>query len=456
MATVMRRVAFKGSTLVGVTLVGTAYYQRLPQEHGDHRSAPSEGAATRVYRTFVAPLVMCIDPETAHNLALRMARVWQGVRVLAEPTQAGSTPLDWLLRPGRFTTASTGPVLSQNLFDGKLNFKSPFGIAAGFDKNALLVPLYRLECIPGLGFSEVGSVSALPSLGNPQPRCWRVPTDEAVINFMGLNNEGAASIAERLEGFAAFGRAGLPTASGPSRAPVGVNIAKTHSQEIYGEAAIEDFMSSFRTLAPHADFVVLNVSCPNTAEGKTFEDPTALRDLLEAVAKERTHLTGAAQLAPVLVKLHAPPNTEAGHGKLCNLLDVIKSSGIVDGIVMSNTVPDREVPLSADGQLAAAAPGVRGGLSGVPLQERSTAAIRTIYKATGGCLPIIGVGGVDSPEEAYTKIRAGASLIELYTGIVYKGPGVFSDLHVGLRRLLERDGFHSVAEAVGADAVRMV
>merc|ERR1711920_265048 len=117
------------------------------------------------------------------------------------------------------------------------------------------------------------------------------------------------------------------------------------------------------------DFVVLNVSCPNTAEGKTFEDPAALRDLLGAVARERAHLADPGQSAPVLVKLHAPPNTEVGHEKLCNLVDVLKSSGIVDGIVLSNTVPDREVPLSADGRLAAAAPGVRGGLSGVPLQE---------------------------------------------------------------------------------------
>jgi len=447
-ASALRSRAFKGSAVVGATLVGTAYYQRVPRSHRDHRTAFSEGAATRAYRAFVAPAVMCIDPETAHTWGLLAARAWQALRVLAESPQPAPAALDWLLRPGCPAEPPTGPALGQDLFGGRLRFETPFGIAAGFDKNAVLVPLYRLGCIPGLGFSEVGSVSAQPAAGNPRPRCWRVPSDSAVVNFMGLNNEGSSAIAERLEGFAAVGRAAPPASGAPFRAPVGVNIAKTHSPSIYGDAAVEDFVVSFRRLAPHADFVVLNVSCPNTAEGKTFEDPGALRELLGAVAGERALLPDGAR-PPVLVKLHAPPDDEAGREKLRGLVEILGASGIVEGVVVSNTVPDRDVPLSAEGRRAA--DGVRGGLSGVPLQERTTAAIRTVYQATGGRLPIIGVGGVDSAESAYAKIRAGASLVELYTGLVYKGPFLFSDMHVGLRRLLERDGFKSVAEAVGAD-----
>jgi dihydroorotate dehydrogenase len=337
------------------------------------------------------------------------------------------------------------------MFDGRLRFESPFGIAAGFDKNALLVPLYRLHALPGLGFSEVGSASALPSVGNTRPRCWRLPEQEAVVNFMGLNNEGAASIASRLSSYDGLGRAGVPTSTAVSRAPVGVNIAKTHSSEILGEAATQDFVTSFRTLSPLADFVVLNVSCPNTTEGKTFEDPVVLGQLLEAISRERAITEyPAGGPPPVLVKIAAPPETPEGCQRLKETVETIQASGVIDGLVISNTQPYAEY-LKAQG-LQPSEGGMRGGLSGPPLRARSTAAIREAFRITGGRLPIIGVGGVDSAEAAYAKIRAGASLVEVYTGIVYRGPGLFSDLHVGLRRLLERDGFSSVAEAVGVDA----
>mmetsp|Transcript_111070 Transcript_111070/g.201862 ORF Transcript_111070/g.201862 Transcript_111070/m.201862 type:complete len:196 (-) Transcript_111070:93-680(-) len=192
--------------------------------------------------------------------------------------------------------------------------------------------------------------------------------------------------------------------------------------------------------------MVLNVSCPNTAEGKTFEEPETLRPLLQAISQAR-----ASASPPVFVKLSPPPDTAAGHARLEELVSVAKASGVVDGFVISNTAGDRDVPLSNVGREEAAKIG-RGGLSGKPLQERSTAAVRQVYQLTGGKLPIIGVGGIDSAETAYAKIRAGASLVEVYTGLVYKGPGLFSDMHVGLRRLLERDGFASISEAVGVDA----
>mmetsp|Transcript_10680 Transcript_10680/g.33185 ORF Transcript_10680/g.33185 Transcript_10680/m.33185 type:complete len:462 (-) Transcript_10680:21-1406(-) len=450
MAAPLRAVALRGSVFCGAAAVGAAYYARLPRRSADPRTASCESVTTRLYQNFAAPLVFQLEPETAHQLALRAAACWQRLRLLWEPSWTGATPLDWLLRPGPRSEPAWGPSLRQELFGGRLRFDSPVGIAAGFDKNAELVPLYRLGLLPGLGFAEVGSISAEPAAGNPRPRCFRVVEDCAVVNRMGLNNDGSAAVAARLERFAVLGRAGAPPPGGLQRAPVGVNIAKTHSPSILGEAAVADFVASFQALAPHADFVVLNVSCPNTEEGKTFEDPEPLAQLLGAVGGARSAAFAAGAAPPVLVKLSPPPDTPAGHERLRELVSVVEAAGFVEGFVVSNTAGDRDVPLSAAGRQAAKDVG-RGGLSGRPLQARSTAAVRTVYACTGGRLPIIGVGGVDSAEAAYEKIRAGASLVELYSSIVYKGPGVVEDVEVGLRRLLSRDGFTSIAAAVGAD-----
>merc|ERR1712232_1164040 len=250
----------------------------------------------------------------------------------------------------------------------------------------------------GLGFSEVGSVSALPAQGNEKPRCFRLPSDEAVINRIGLANEGSVAVAQRLKSYSEL------SSRSSTSVPVGVNIAKTHSPEILGQAAIDDFIVSYRALAPLADFVVLNVSCPNTAEWKTFEDSTSLGQLLHAVSLERQ---SSASSPPVLVKLSPPidASSSAGTEQLRTLVDTAKASGIVDGFVVSNTAGDREVKLSSDSRKAIVAIG-KGGLSGRPLCNRSTATIRKVYELSGGSMPIIGVGGVDSAESAYAKIRA--------------------------------------------------
>ncbi|CAK9025007.1 unnamed protein product [Durusdinium trenchii] len=375
------------------------------------------------------PVVLQTDPETAHNLTLKCGEALQAFRSLWP-----SLPMEWLLSPpeGRLQ----GPELSQQVWG--LTFESPVGIAAGFDKNALLVPLYRAGLF-GLGFAEIGSVSAKPAAGNARPRCWRIPSDDVVVNAMGLNNEGSDALAQRLREMEA-------TSSGQGQRPVGVNIAKTHDPSILGPAAVEDFVQSFRTLSPLADFVVLNVSCPNTTEGKTFEEPDALAGLLSAVAKE---VRGRAK-PPILVKLMATPDSEEGRRSQKELLNVIEASGIVDGLVISNTIKNPEVQLSPEGRAAADAIG-KGGVSGRVIHQRSVAAIRSAYQATGGRLTIIGVGGTDSAEAAYEKIRAGASLVEVYTGLVYKGPGLFQDVQTGLRRLLERDGFNHIGQAIGID-----
>jgi dihydroorotate dehydrogenase len=263
-----------------------------------------------------------------------------------------------------------------------------------------------------------------------------LPKDQAVINRLGLGNEGAEAVATRLSSFECLRGKGNP---------VGINIAKTHSPSILGDAALDDFAFSYKTLEPYADFVVVNVSCPNTAEGKTFEDPPALKALLERLKESR----GAAQ-PPMLLKVSPPPDTDEGRASLRSIVEVAQASGIVSGYVVSNTAGDRDVPLSQEGRQAAEAAG-RGGLSGAPLRARSTAACREVCRLTEGKVPIIGVGGIDSAEAAYERIRAGASLVEVYSGMVYKGPFLVGDIQRGLRRLLARDGFESIADAVGVD-----
>jgi len=450
MANAVRRTVLRTGGLCGAAALGVAYYQRLPRRPLDHRTAHRESMTTRLYQSIAAPLIFQIEPETAHRLALQVAGFLQRLRLLWEPAWTGPTPLDWLLRPGLSSGPALGPSMRQELFGGRLRFDSPVGIAAGFDKNAELVPLYRLDALPGLGFAEVGSISAEPAAGNPRPRCFRVIPDSAVINRMGLNNEGSSAIAERLQQYSVLGRASQPAADGRARSPVGVNIAKTHSPAILGEAAVADFVTSFKRLAPHADFVVLNVSCPNTEEGKTFEDPEPLAHLLGAVGTARAEVFAPGSAPPVLVKLSPPPDTDAGRDQLRRLIGVVEAAGFVEGLVVSNTAGDRDVPLSEAGRSAAREIG-RGGLSGRPLRGRSTAAVRTAYEVTGGRLPIVGCGGVDSAEAAYEKVRAGASLVEVYSSMVYKGPGVLEDIEVGLRRLLHRDGFSCLEEAVGVD-----
>lgn len=362
-----------------------------------------------VYRA-LRPLLFRLDAETAHHAALRAAR-------LAATAPAAVRPM--------FRVQSDR--LGQRLWG--LRFANPVGLAAGFDKNAAYVDAWAAL---GFGFAEVGSVTAWPSEGNPRPRAFRLPEDRALVNRMGLNNDGAEAVAARL-------------AAERHPIPLGINLAKTHDPAILGDAATEDFRTSFRLLAPHADYVALNVSCPNTAEGKTFEAPDAFDGLLAAVMKERSDL---GLDVPVLAKLSPPAAVHFDPGPVDELLDIALEHGIA-GFVATNTASDR-TGLRTDAATVEVIG--RGGLSGAPLEARATALVRHLYRRTEGRVPIIGVGGVDSAETAYQKIRAGASLVECYTGLVYRGPGLVRRINRGLVRLLDRDGFATLADAVGADA----
>ena len=321
--------------------------------------------------------------------------------------------------------ARPDPRLEQTLWG--LQFRSPVGLAAGFDKNARLV---RFCAALGFGWTDVGSVTHEASVGNPKPRAFRLPADGALVNRMGLNNDGAEVVARRLE---AAGR--------PPGFAVSVNVAKTHratGPQLLGDDGIEDIRQAVRTVLPQADLLTLNVSCPNTADGITFETPEALEALLAAVESEREAVV---RRVPLLVKFS--PDVSG----LEELVAVGLAHG-TDGFVATNTAAGR------DG-LATSAEALRrigrGGLSGRPLAGRALALTRRLYRITEGRVPLVGVGGIDSAEAAYARIRAGASLVQLYTALVYEGPGVVRTITHGLEARLERDGFASITGAVGAD-----
>ena len=362
----------------------------------------------------VRTLLFSLSPETAHNVATGTARVAQSVM----PRVIDSA------------YSYAHPRLHTSLF-GK-QFTNPIGLAAGFDKNAQLITFWRKL---GFGFVEVGSVSARRSRGNKRPRAFRLPDDEALINRMGLNNHGAARIARRVQRHA-----------GTKAFPVGVNIAKTNDPAITGEAAIEDFCISFRILAPFADYIALNVSCPNTEDGRTFEDPNSLDDLLRAIAAERQELI---RKPPILVKFSPPMTDTFVLDSLIDELVMVSLAHGVNGFIAANTAADRDHLVSDPKLLEAIGP---GGVSGYPIQSRSTQLVRYLYRRTSGKLPIIGVGGVASAEAAYAKIRAGASLVQLYTGLVYHGPILIREIKQNLVRLLQEDGFSAISKAVGLDA----
>ncbi|MFC6718245.1 quinone-dependent dihydroorotate dehydrogenase [Natrialbaceae archaeon GCM10025810] len=346
----------------------------------------------------VRPLAFTLPAETAHELGKRALRAAGSTR----PTRAAL----------RYAYRVDDPALEVDLFGA--TFPNPVGVAAGFDKNAEVT--HSLESL-GFGFVEVGTVTPYPQRGNEKPRLFRLREDEAMVNRMGFNGHGMERVKERLR------RDGLP------RIPLGVNVGKMNTSN---EAeALEDYRRVFDRLSPFADYVVVNVSCPNTPDEFDEDDPEHLRAIFETLEAEND--AGK----PILVKI-GPDSPEES---VLDLVDIVEAFDL-DGVVATNTTTSRDGVRSPQRE-------EWGGLSGTPLRDRSTAVVRTLAAYTD--LPIIGVGGVDSPESAYEKIRAGASLVQLYTGFVYHGPSTAKRINRGLLELLERDGFSSVEEAVGAD-----
>lgn len=361
-----------------------------------------------MYRV-LKPALFRLDAEDAHHLTLRA--LGAASRVPAWPGLA------------RRLSAPAEPRLAQTLWGRP--FASPVGLAAGLDKNGEAVPAFSAL---GFGFLEVGTVTPLAQPGNHRPRLFRLPEDAALINRMGFNNGGVGALHARL--------AALPART----APVWVNIGKNKATP--NEAAVEDYRACVRALFEVADGFVVNVSSPNTPGLRALQAAGELGELVRAVLNEVEvgSVRTARRAPPVLVKLAPdlhPADFEASVGAV-----VEAGAG---GLIVSNTTLGREGLTHTHRSQA-------GGLSGRPLRARSTALVRDAYRLTGGRVPIVGVGGIFTPEDAYAKIRAGASLVEVYTALIYEGPGLPARLNRGLGRLLERDGLRNVAQALGVEA----
>ena len=349
--------------------------------------------------TAARPFLFSLPAETAHTLAHR------GLR-LAQRTRAAELFAErYTVRDPRLAVTCLGE-----------RFPNPLGVAAGFDKNAEVVT--SLASL-GFGHVEVGGVTAEAQEGNPRPRMFRLREDEAIINRMGFNNDGADRIGARLD------RTDLPDV------PLGVNVGKSKSTPL--ERAEEDYRYTYARVGEHADFVVVNVSSPNTPGLRTLQNREGLERILGALSD--------AGASPLLLKL----SPDLGAKAIETALSVVSDLDL-DGVIATNTTTERPESLRSTNRVE------DGGLSGRPLEARATECVRFVAERTE--VPVIGVGGVFTAEDAYRKIRAGASLVQTYTGLVYRGPSIARDINEGLLELLDRDGFDSVEEAVGVELTR--
>lgn len=335
------------------------------------------------------PALFAIDPERAHRLTVR-ALALAGRR---GPPAAGALAIDV----------------------AGLGFPNPLGMAAGFDKDAE-VPDQLLGL--GFGFAEVGSITPRPQAGNPRPRLFRLVEDRAVINRMGFNNGGAEVARDRL-----VRRAGRPGI-------VGINVGANKDSE----DRITDYVAMTRVMAPLASYLAVNISSPNTPGLRALQDEGALTGLLDAVIEAR----GTAG-PPVFLKV--APDLESADIDAIARIALDRKLG---ALIVSNTTITRPALLSANARET-------GGLSGAPLRDLAQQRLRDFRKATGGAIPLVGVGGIASAEDAWARIRAGASLVQLYSAMVYGGPGLPRRILRGLEALMRRDGFASIAEAVGSE-----
>ena len=337
------------------------------------------------------PLLFMLDPEQAHALALKSLQLCPS-----------STPV----QSAALRTHVAG-----------LSFPNPVGMGAGFDKDAVAA-----QGLLGLGFGsvEVGTLTPRPQPGNPRPRLFRLVEDRAVINRMGFNNGGVAAALHRLR--KRDRAAGI----------IGINIGANKDST----DRVADYCDAFRAVAPLADYVTINVSSPNTPGLRALQDKGSLEELLDAVLAERT---GMATTVPIFLKV--APDLEP--------VDIDDIAGValdrkLDALIVSNTTiarPPLHSPFASE----------TGGLSGAPLKAQALQRLRDFRSATGGAIPLIGVGGIADAADAWQRIRAGASLVQLYSAMVYEGPGIARAICDGLERLMQRDGFSSIAAAVGSE-----
>ena len=363
-----------------------------------------------VYRSLVRPILFRLPPETAHELALHSLS---------------------LLPEKFFTRRFNYPSLHIERFG--LSFPNPLGLAAGFDKNG--VALNSLAAL-GFGHIEAGTVTYHPQPGNPRPRLFRLREDQALINRAGFNNKGAAAFAHRVE---------------RHRPPcvLGVSIGKSKITPL--DNAVDDYLASFELVYRVADYIAVNVSSPNTPQLRELQQSEQLTSLLSALQTRNRELQQRYQRQaplPLLVKLS--PDLERRDLEM--IVDVVTAQNI-DGIIATNTTISRDNLRTDAARIKACGD---GGLSGKPLRTRATKMIAELYELTSGRIPLIGVGGIFDAEDAWEKIAAGASLVQLYTGFIYQGLNVAHDINEGLAKIIAREGFANLDAAVGCRAQKLV
>ena len=384
-------------------------------------------SADFVFRQLL-PLFFSGDAETAHE------RMLSSVEMVSKIP--GVIPfLRWQFR-------EESPVLHTKLFGKTVN--NPIGLAAGFDKDGRIYPtLFAL----GFGFVEIGTVTPLPQAGNLKPRIFRLLEDQALVNRLGFNNQGIQKLVEKLD----LGTKKISTEEADminqsseqhekfSSGMLGINIGKNGDTSL--EKAREDYVSALSALHPFADYFTINISSPNTEGLRRLQEKQMLRELLESVCSRRDKLDqNHIRKTPLLVKL-SPDLDDQG---LQNCTGVIKEFPI-QGVIATNTTLDRQ-------QLKSSQKIEQGGLSGKPLKERSTEVVRTLFQELGNEVTIIGTGGIFNGTDAYQKIRAGAAAVQIYTALIYEGPGLVRRIKQELAELLERDGFNCVTDVIGIDS----
>lgn len=364
------------------------------------------GPHTRIiaalYRRILKPILFAFDPENVHDQFVNIGELLGDNAATRLITRA----MFYFSHPSLATTVAG------------IRFENPVGLGAGFDKNARLCGI-----LPdvGFGFAELGSFTGKPCAGNPRPRLWRLPKSKALAVYYGLKNDGADAISERMR-------------SAQMRFPVGISAAKTNNKETADpDVAITDYCHVIDRFRGIGDYFAVNISCPNAFGGETFTHPDLLDRLLTAV--------DARADKPVFLKLAA----DLSEHQLDEILRACANHR-VDGFICSNLAKSRANPAIIDANVPAV-----GGISGKPAQSLSDEQIRYLYRKTRGKYSIIGVGGIFNAEDAYRKIRLGASLVQLITGMIYEGPQLIGQINRDLVRLLRRDGFRTIGEAVGAE-----
>ena len=362
-----------------------------------------------LYRKILRPIFFRFDPEKVHNDAIVIGKIL-GSNFLFRKTTA------------LFFNFSD-KALEQNI--GGIKFKNPIGLAAGFDKDAKII---RIMPAVGFGFTEVGSITGEYCPGNPRPRLWRLPKSKAIVVNYGLNNDGAEAIAKRLAG-----------KKGLNNIPLGISIAKTNSSEaVEIEREIGDYLKVARLFANIGDYLTLNISCPNAYGSQPFVEAERLSRLLSEVA--RLHLQ-----KPVFLKL--PP--DISFDLVAQIIELAAQQR-VSGFICSNLTKDRN-RARVEPDEANLAPASVGGISGKPTGELANRQIAYIYQKTRGQKIIIGCGGIFTAADAYQKIKLGASLVQLITGLIFEGPQVVSEINFGLCRLLKKDGLTNISQAIGTE-----